>query len=87
MNADLVQAINDLAARITRLEKAAKAPERRGYKCSEVAAMFGLKDTKTVRDWIRDGRLEAVDMDGWWLIPAAAIDRLLATDDRLRRAS
>lgn len=82
MTAALVAAVEKLAAQIARLEKAARQPERKAYKPSEVAAMLGLKEPKTVREMIQDGRLAAVDMGGWYLIPAAEVDRLLATDER-----
>lgn len=78
MSAALVDAIDKLTARIARLEKTARQPERKAYKPSEVAAMIGCKDEQTVRDMIHDGRLEAVDMGGWYLIPLAAVDALLA---------
>lgn len=78
MSADLLAAVKDLTREVQALKKAHKQPARRAYKVSEVAAMLGCDDAQTVREMIHDGRLEAVDMGTWYLIPLAAVEALLA---------
>ena len=73
---ELAVAVNELTDRIKRLEKAASQPPRRAYRPSEVAAMVGCS-AQTVRDLIHGGRLEAVDMGGWYAIAASAVEKLL----------
>jgi excisionase family DNA binding protein len=56
-------------------------PERRAYRVDETAEMVGVS-VKTVRAWIRDGRLAAVWPSGRGpnrpvLVPASEIARLL----------
>ena len=43
------------------------------YRPREVAEMVGMSESG-VRNLIRRGRLRAVQLDGRWLIPAAAIE-------------
>jgi len=50
--------------------------ERTAYRPREVAQMLGCHP-QTVRDLINSGRLRAERMNGWWAIPAAAVNQLL----------
>jgi excisionase family DNA binding protein len=77
MSADLRAAVEELTREVKALKKAQQRPDRKAYKASEVAAMLGC-ETQTVREMIHDGRLEAVDMGTWYLIPVAAVDAMLA---------
>lgn len=72
MSAALVAAIEHLTERISRLEKAARQPERIAYKVPEAAARIGV-EAQTVREMIHDGRIAATDMGGWYLITAAEL--------------
>jgi excisionase family DNA binding protein len=82
VSAALVAAIEKLTERITRLEKAARQPERVAYRPSEVAAMLGVKP-QTVRELIHEERIQAQDMGGWYLITAVEVSRLLGADQRV----
>lgn len=82
MSAAVLAAIQDLAERITRLERAARQPERRAFKRSEVAAMLGV-DVKTVTGWIGSGRLKAVSGGAFYIIPAVELDRFLSAEQAL----
>lgn len=77
VSAALVAAVEELTARIKRLEKAARQPARKAYRPAEVAALLGVQP-QTVRELIHSGRLEATDMGGWYLVSVAAVERLLA---------
>lgn len=72
----LVRRVEVLEAEVRSLRERREGLPRTAYKPSEVAAMLG-KNTATIREWIKDGRLEAEDMGGWYAIPAEAIDALL----------
>jgi len=52
---------------------AQKAVKRVAYRPREVAEMVGMSESG-VRNLIRRGTLRAVQLDGRWLIPAAAIE-------------
>jgi excisionase family DNA binding protein len=80
---DAARALDDLMQRVERLEQQVKTmtrtqsgPPRTAYRTREVAEMTGLK-TETIQAWIRDGRLEAEDMGGWYAVPAAAAEALV----------
>jgi excisionase family DNA binding protein len=58
-------------------EKPAQRPLKRvAYRPREVAEMVGMSESG-VRNLIRRGTLRAVQLDGRWLIPAAAIENKL----------
>lgn len=84
MSADLVAAVERLTREVQALKKAARQPARVAYRPSEVAAMLGCT-AQTVREWIASGQLRAVPMNNWWLVPASAVDELLA--DQKKAAS
>lgn len=86
---DAARVIDNLTRRVEQLEtqyhalRGEKAgPPRTAYTVPEVALMIG-KEPSTVREWIRDGRLEAEKMAdenggrGWWAVPAAAAEALV----------
>ena len=50
-----------------------RAVKRVAYRPREVAEMVGMSESG-VRNLIRRGTLRAVQLDGRWLIPAAAIE-------------
>lgn len=50
-------------------------PPRTAYKPSEVARMIG-KSPRTVREMIKDGRIQADDMGGWYSVPRSEVERL-----------
>lgn len=49
-----------------------------GYRIRKAASLLNVK-VRTVREWIRIGKIKAVKADnGWyWMIPFAEIERLL----------
>jgi hypothetical protein len=86
---DAARVIDNLTRRVEQLESQLRTlrgekdgPPRTAYTVPEVAAMVG-KTPATVREWIRDGRLEAENMAaenggrGWWAIPVAAAEALV----------
>jgi excisionase family DNA binding protein len=72
----VVAAIEKLADRIARLEKAAKAPPRMAWKPREVAAMTGLS-YDTVLELIHDGTLRAVQVGQRYIVTDSEVERLL----------
>lgn len=82
MSADLVAAVERLTREVQALKKAARQPARVAYRPSEVAAMLGVQ-TQTVRELIHSGRIEATDAGGWFLIPAAEVDRFLGVSQQV----
>lgn len=50
----------------------------RMYSMREAAELTGRK-VRTIRQWLRDGKLKAVkSRNGWhWLIPASEIERIM----------
>jgi excisionase family DNA binding protein len=58
-----------------------EGPERRAYRVPEVARMTGLCQAM-VYQIVASGRLKAVRVGKAILIPAAAVDELLADDGR-----
>jgi excisionase family DNA binding protein len=79
---DAAREIDQLTRRLTELETQVRSlldrregPARTAYKPSEVAAMLG-KNTATIREWIKDGRLPAEDLGGHYAIPASAVDAI-----------
>lgn len=85
--AELTRRVEQLESQLRTLRGEKAGPPRTAYTVPEVAAMVG-KTPATVREWIRDGRLEAENMAdenggrGWWAIPVAAAEALVP-----RRAS
>ena len=58
-------------------EKSTERPHKRvAYRPREVAEMVGMSESG-IRNLIRRGTLRAVQLDGRWLIPAAAIEAKL----------
>ena len=49
----------------------------KGYSINQAAKMIGIK-ARTIREWIRIGRLYAIKLTGSrkWLIPESEIDRI-----------
>jgi len=45
------------------------------YKVDAVADMFGVAEF-TVREWLRDGKLEGFKVNGRWRVKQEAIDKL-----------
>ena len=39
---------------------------------------------RTIRQWIDEGKVSAIDLDGRWLIPVPEIDRLARRDNRVQ---
>ena len=73
----VLAAIEKLAERMARLEKAVKAPPRKSWKPSEVADMTGLS-YKTVLELIHDGTLRAVPVGQIYTVPDSEVERWLA---------
>lgn len=80
--ADAAREIDNLTRRVEQLESLVRSlrtkgaePERTAYKVSEVARMIGKKP-QTVRNMIKNRRLAAERMNGWWLVPAEAVEQL-----------
>lgn len=75
--ANLVRRVEQLESQLRTLRGQAlrqdDQPPRTGYKVSEFARLIG-KHPQTVRNMIADGRLDAVDAGGWWLIPVEVAD-------------
>lgn len=74
--AELARRVEQLESQLRTLRGEKAGPARTAFRVSEVAAMIGKKP-QTVRNMIADGRLEAERMDGWWLVPASAVDALV----------
>jgi excisionase family DNA binding protein len=77
----VLAAIEKLADRLARLEKAVKAPPRKAWKPREVAAMTGLS-YDTVLELIHDGTLRAVQVGQVYTVPDSEVDRWLAGRSR-----
>lgn len=77
MSSNVVDAIEKLADRIGRLEKATKAPERDAWKPSEVAQKIGLP-YETTLTLIKSGRIGHVMAGKHYLVPDAELQRFLA---------
>jgi excisionase family DNA binding protein len=74
--ANLTKRVADLEEMVRTLAARKDAPARIAYKPSEVAAMLG-KNTRTIHQWIKDGRLPAEEMDGGrYAIPAYAVEAI-----------
>jgi excisionase family DNA binding protein len=73
--ANLVQRVADLENQVKSLLARREGLARTAYKPSEVAAMLG-KNPATIREWIKDGRLPAEDMGGWYAVPASAVEAI-----------
>jgi excisionase family DNA binding protein len=73
----VLAAIEKLADRMSRLEKAVKAPPRKSWKPREVAAMTGL-GYDTVLDLIHDGKLAATQVGQIYVVADSEVDRFLA---------
>jgi excisionase family DNA binding protein len=73
--------VEQLESQMLSLKQGRTEPPRTAYRPSEVAAMTGFK-AKTIQAWIREGRLDAVDMGGRWAVPAEAVEKLLDTRSR-----
>ncbi|MFJ1765010.1 excisionase family DNA-binding protein [Amycolatopsis sp. NPDC088138] len=76
----VLAAIERLTDRITRLEKAVKAPPRKSWKPREIAAMTGL-GYDTVLELIHDGTLRAKKVGQLYVVADEEIDRFLGTKE------
>ncbi|WP_033288290.1 helix-turn-helix domain-containing protein [Amycolatopsis jejuensis] len=77
MSTALVEAVEKLTDRISRLEKAAKAPVRVAWRPREVAQMTGLS-YKQVLELIHEGLLGAVQDGRLHVVPDVELQRYLA---------
>lgn len=78
---DLVQRVAALESQVNSLLARREVLTRTAYKPSEVAAMLG-ENPATIREWIKDGRLSAVDMGGWYAVRAESVANLLDASPR-----
>lgn len=72
--------MEDLLRNIVRTEVEAviaSHPPRKAWTVHEVAVSLGVSDS-TVRAWIRDKKLRALQDGGITRVPVAAVDELLA---------
>ncbi|WP_432846030.1 excisionase family DNA-binding protein [Amycolatopsis sp. CA-161197] len=77
MTAALVAAVEELAERIKRLEKAAAAPVRVAWKPREISQMTGIK-YQTVLDLIHNGELGHVPAGRLHVVPDEELQRYLS---------
>lgn len=74
---ELMRRVEQLESQVRTLRSGTDGPPRTAYRTREVAQMTGMK-LSTIQAWIRNGQLQAADMGGYWAVPAAAVESLIA---------
>jgi excisionase family DNA binding protein len=77
MSAQLVAAIEKLTARIARLEKAARQPERTAWRPREIAAQIGVP-YEAALELIKSGELGSVRVGRHYVVPDVEVKKWLA---------